>query len=318
MAGLYFPHDVNDLADSKMIEMFGELDYWGYGVYYRIICILSNDGEHTLPCNYKWLSKILYVTDDKLDDLKRLITEFGLFVISDDGSHFWSERVLQQCQKLDAAAEAGKKGAAKRWANSNSNGEAITNPNRVPNSPPNRVPNRVPNGEAITDPNSPSEKEKEKEERKERTKEKKEEKEKESIAADAAITRACTREEAAAAAEQNLDTQTVDPNVQALLDAIGKRFNTIPLPAHLTALEALIAECNRPGVVNGVNVVRDGLARLDNAEAIKSGKVRLSITQFLQPKYFTRLISGDYDKTYNSKRKGGYAGAGISFEGREY
>ena len=154
MAGLYFPHDVNDLADSKMIEMFGELDYWGYGVYYRIVCILSNDGEHALPCNYKWLSKILYVTDDRLDDLKRLITEFGLFTISDDGSQFWSERVLQQCQKLDAAAEAGKKGAAKRWASSNPNGEGITDPNRVPNSPPNRVPNRVPNGEGITDPNA--------------------------------------------------------------------------------------------------------------------------------------------------------------------
>lgn len=305
MAGLYFPHDINDLADSKMIEMFGELDYWGYGVYYRIICILSNDGEHTLPCNYKWLSKILYVTDDKLNDLKRLITEFGLFTIADDGSKFWSERVLQQCQKLDAAAEAGKKGAAKRWANSNPNGEAIADPNRVPNSPPNRVPNRVPNGEAITDPNAI---------RQEKTR-----KDNTINAADAAYTRVRTREEAAAAAaEQNLDTQTVAPDVQQLLEDIGKRFNTIPLPAHLTALEQLISECNRPGVVSGVDVVRDGLARLDTAEAIKSGRVRLSITQFLQPKYFTRLISGDYDKTYNSRRKSGYAGAGVSFEGREY
>lgn len=296
MAGLYFPHDVNDLADSKMIEMFGELDYWGYGVYYRIVCILSNDGEHTLPCNYKWLSKILYVTDDKLDDLKRLITEFGLFTISGDGKQFWSERVLQQCQKLDAATEAGKKGAAKRWANNNPNGEAITDPNRVPNSHANSTPNRVPNGEAITDPNAI---------RQEKTR-----KDKINNAADAALE--------AAAAEQNIDTQTVDPDVQALLDAIGKRFNTIPLPAHLTALEALIADCNRPGVVNGVDVVRDGLARLDNADAIKSGKVRLSITQFLQPKHFIRLISGDYDKTYNNKRKSAYAGAGVSFEGREY
>ena len=297
MAGLYFPHDVNDLADSKMIEMFGELDYWGYGVYYRIICILSNDGEHTLPCNYKWLSKILYVTDDKLDDLRRLITEFGLFTISGDGSQFWSERVLQQCQKLDAAAEAGKKGAAKRWANNNPNGEAITDPNRVPNSPPNRVPNRVSNGEAITDPNAI---------RQEKTR-----KDKTINAADAAL-------EAAAAAEQNLDTQTIAPDVQQLLDAIGKRFNTIPLPAHLTALEALISECNRPGVVNGIDVVRDGLAKMDTAEAINERRVTLTMTQFLQPKYFMRLLGGDYDKVYNNKRKSGYAGAGISFEGREY
>ena len=302
MAGLYFPHDINDLADSKLIDMFGELDYYGYGLYYRLICILSNDGEHRLSCNYNRLAKVLSC-DAAI--LERLVTEFGLFVISDDGSQFWSERVLQQCQKLDAAAEAGKKGAAKRWANNNPNGEGITDPNRVPNSPPNRVPNsppnRVPNSplnrEGITDPNAINT-------RKDKIRQEK------INTADAVLD--------AAAAEQNLDTQTVDPDVQQLLDAIGRRFGTIPLPAHLTALEQLISDCNRPGVVNGIDVVRDGLARLDNAEAIKSGKVRLSITQFLQPKYFTRLISGDYDKTYNSKRKSGYAGAGISFEGREY
>ena len=151
MAGLYFPHDINDLADSKLIDMFGELDYYGYGLYYRLICILSNDGEHRLSCNYKRLAKVL--SCDAVI-LERLVAEFGLFTISDDGSQFWSERVLQQCQKLDAAAEAGKKGAAKRWASSNPNGEGITDPNRVPNSPPNMVPNRVPNGEGITDPNA--------------------------------------------------------------------------------------------------------------------------------------------------------------------
>ena len=124
--------------------------------------------------------------------------------------------------------------------------------------------------------------------------------------------------EAAAAAEQNLDTQTVAPDVQQLLDAIGERFNTIPLPVHLTALEALISECNRPGVVNGVDVVRDGLAKLDTAEAINERRVTLTMSQFLQPKYFMRLLGGDYDKVYKSKRKSGYTGAGISFEGREY
>ena len=294
MAGLYFPHDVNDLADSKLIDMFGELDYYGYGLYYRLICILSNDGEHRLSCNYKRLAKVLSC-DAAI--LERLVTEFGLFTISDDGSQFWSERVLQQCQKLDAAAEAGKKGAAKRWANINHNREAITDPNRVPNSPPNRVPNGVPNGEGITDPNA--------------IKTRKDKIRQEKInTADAVLD--------AAAAEQNLDTQTIAPDVQQLLDAIGKRFDTIPLPAHLTALEALISDCNRPGVVNGVDVVRDGLAKMDTAEAINERRVTLTMTQFLQPKYFMRLLGGDYDKVYKSKRKSNYAGAGVTFEGREY
>ena len=163
-----------------------------------------------------------------------------------------------------------------------------------------------------------SKKEKEEEERKERTKEKKEEKEKENKAADAALMRASARE-AAAAAEQNLDTQTVAPDVQQLLDAIGKRFNIIPLPAHLTALEALISDCNRPGVVNGVDVVRDGLAKMDTAEAINERRVTLTMTQFLNPKYFMRLLGGDYDKVYKSKRKSGaWQDAGVSFEDMDY
>ena len=279
---LYLPHDLKAFEDDKIVNMFGDLDYYGYGLYWRVLEMLYNSDDHTKLTNYKALARVL---NCKADILEQLICNYGLFVISDDGSKFWSDRVLQQCDRLDKgkndAAENGRKGAQKRWGShrgaigypigglSKNDRESIGSDSNLNNN---------------LNLNN---------------------------AADAALI-------AAAAAEQNLDTQTVAPDVQQLLDAIGTRFDTIPLPAHLTALEALISECNRPGVVNGVDVVRDGLARLDNAEAIRSGKVRLSITQFLQPKYFTRLISGDYDKTYNSKRKSGYTGAGISFEGREY
>lgn len=284
---LYLPHDLKAFEDDKIVNMFGDLDYYGYGLYWRVLEMLYNSDDHTKVTNYKALARVL---NCKADILEQLICNYGLFVISDDGSKFWSDRVLQQCDKLDKgkkdAAENGRKGAQKRWGDnrvaigypigglSKNDGEPIGSDSNLNNN---------------LNLNN---------------------------AADAALMRASARE--AAAAEMQLDTQTVAPDVQQLLDAIGKRFNTIPLPAHLTALEALISECNRPGVVNGVDVVRDGLARLDNAEAIKSGKVRLSITQFLQPKYFTRLISGDYDKTYNSKRKSAYTGAGVSFENMDY
>ena len=304
MAGLYLPHDLDAVTDDKIVEMLGALDWYGYGLYWRLLELLYTRTDHRLTCNYKGLSKIIGCD---ADTLQRLITEFGLFTIADDGSQFWSERVLAHSESMESGrqskADAGRKGAAKRWQ---TNGKAIASDSRpiadpwqthssAIADPMANDSTRMANDSNINLNNNLNLKD-----------------------ADASLTRVRTREEAAAAAEQNLDTQTVAPDVQQLLDAIGKRFDTIPLPAHLTALEHLISECNRPGVVNGVDVVRDGLARLDTAEAIRSGKVRLSITQFLQPKYFTRLISGDYDKTYNSKRKSGYAGAGISFEGREY
>ena len=306
MAGLYLPHDLDAVTDDKIVEMLGALDWYGYGLYWRLLELLYTRTDHKLTCNYKGLSKIIGCD---ADTLQRLVTEFGLFTIADDGSQFWSERVLAHCEALATAKQdvttAKRKAASARWDKCKANAEGMQSDAQCMhvqctcNAPAMQSDAEGMQSDAkynINLNNNLNLKD-----------------------ADASLTRACAREEsAAAAAEQNLDTQTVAPDVQELLDAIGKRFNTIPLPAHLTALEALISDCNRPGVVNGVDVVRDGLARLDNAEAIKSGKVRLSITQFLQPKYFTRLISGDYDKTYNSKRKSGYAGAGISFEGREY
>lgn len=305
MAGLYLPHDLDAVTDDKIVEMLGALDWYGYGLYWRLLELLYARTDHKLTCNYKGLSKIIGCD---ADTLQRLITEFGLFTLADDGSQFWSERVLTHCEALATAkqdvADAKRRAASARWDKSRANADGMQSDAQgmhvqcTCNAPAKQSDAEGMQSDAkynINLNNNLNLKD-----------------------ADASLTRVRTREEAAAAAEQNLDTQTVAPDVQQLLDAIGKRFGTIPLPAHLTALEQLISECNRPGVVNGVDVVRDGLARLDTAEAIKSGKVRLSITQFLQPKYFTRLISGDYDKMYNSKRKSGYAGAGISFEGREY
>ena len=289
---LYLPHDLKAFEDDKIVNMFGDLDYYGYGLYWRVLEMLYNSDDHTKVTNYKALARVL---NCKADILEQLICNYGLFVFSEDGSKFWSDRVLQQCDKMNKgkkdAAENGRKGAQKRWG---SNGEPHRGAIGYPIGGLSKN-----DGEPIgSDSNLNNNLNL-------------------NNAADAALMRASARE-AAAAAEQNLDTQTVAPDVQQLLDAIGKRFNTIPLPAHLTALEALISECNRPGVVNGIDVVRDGLAKMDTAEAINERRVTLTMTQFLQPKYFMRLLGGDYDKVYNNKRKSGYAGAGISFEGREY
>ena len=293
MAGLYYPHDLNARNDPKCVRLRMTTGAAGYGVFNILLELLGSEPTHRLPTDYEAIAWAEHL-DAEL--IRQVVNDFDLFVITDDGSQFYSRRMLEQFEAIDAErakkSRAGKKGMQSRWRCNNS---VITDDNRAIADSGDVITDVMDSDNNIINNNKLI-----------------------NNAADAAFTRASAREEAAAAAEQNLDTQTVAPDVQQLLDAIGKRFDTIPLPAHLTALEQLISECNRPGVVNGIDVVRDGLARLDAAEAIKSGKVRLSITQFLQPKYFTRLISGDYDKTYNSKRKSGYAGAGISFEGREY
>ena len=298
MAGLYLPHDLDAVTDDKIVEMLGALDWYGYGLYWRLLEMLYTRTDHKLTCNYKGLSKIIGCDAGTLE---QLVTEFGLFVIDCDCGQFYSERVLAHCESMESGrqskADAGRKGAAKRWQ---TNGKAIANDSRpmadlwqTHNSaiadPMANDSTRMANDSNINLNNNLNL----------------------NNAADAALI--------AAAAEQKIDTQTVAPDVQQLLDAIGKRFNTIPLPVHLTALEALISECNRPGVVNGLDVVRDGLAKMDSAEAINERRVTLTMSQFLQPKYFMRLLGGDYDKVYKSKRKSGaWQDAGVSFENMDY
>ena len=306
MAGLYLPHDLDAVTDDKIVEMLGSLDWYGYGLYWRLLELLYTRADHRLTCNYKGLSKIIGCDAEVLE---RIVTEFGLFTVDADCNQFWSERVLSHCASMEQSkqdnADAKRKAANARWSKSRANADGMQSDAQgmhvqcTCNAPAKQTDADGMQSDAKFKYNL---------------------KLINNNAADAALTRVRTREEAtAAAAEQNIDTQTVDPEVQALLDAIGKRFNTIPLPAHLTALEALIADCNRPGVVNGVDVVRDGLARLDTAEAINERRVTLTMTQFLQPKYFTRLIGGDYDKVYKSKnKKSAYTGAGVSFENMDY
>ena len=278
MAGLYFPHDINARKDIKVIRMRMTLGAGAYECLQILYEMLAAEPTHRLPCDYE---AIAYEEHLDAEMLRRVVTDFDLFVVTDDG-YFYSRRMTEQFDAIDNAkqkkADAGRKGAVTRWQ---TNSNAMANDSNI------NI-NKINKDKLINN------------------------------AADAALTRVRTREAAAAAAEQNLDTATVAPDVQALLDAIGKRFNTIPLPVHLTALEALISECNRPGVVNGLDVVRDGLAKMDSAEAINERRVTLTMSQFLQPKYFMRLLGGDYDKVYKSKRKSGYAGADVTFEGREY
>ena len=295
MAGLYYPHDLNARNDPKCVRLRMTTGAAGYGVFNILLELLGSEPTHRLPTDYEAIAWAEHL-DAEL--IRQVVNDFDLFVITDDGSQFYSRRMLEQFEAIDAErakkSRAGKKGMQSRWRCNNS---VITDDNRAIADSGDVITDVMDSDNNIINNNKLI-----------------------NNAADAAFTRASAREEAAAAAaEQNLDTQTVAPDVQQLLEDIGKRFNTIPLPVHLTALEALISECNRPGVVNGLDVVRDGLAKMDSAEAINERRVTLTMSQFLQPKYFMRLLGGDYDKVYKSKRKSGaWQDAGVSFESMDY
>lgn len=102
----------------------------GYGLYWAIIELLRDAPNYKYTADEKLLAYVLHAPD--AEQVKRVIKNFGLFNFDDDGLMFspWLLESLgsydEQKKKLQ---EAGRKGAARRWAHAQGdNGQAIATP----------------------------------------------------------------------------------------------------------------------------------------------------------------------------------------------
>ena len=127
MAGLYFPHDINARKDIKVIRMRMTLGAGAYECLQILYEMLAAEPSHTLPCDYE---AIAYEEHLDAEMLRRVVTDFDLFVVTDDG-YFYSRRMSEQFEAIDNAkqkkADAGRKGAVTRWQ---TNSTAIANDGR--------------------------------------------------------------------------------------------------------------------------------------------------------------------------------------------
>ena len=115
MAGLYFPHDINARKDIKVIRMRMTLGAGAYECLQILYEMLAAEPSHALPCDYE---AIAYEEHLDAEMLLRVVTDFDLFVVTDDG-YFYSRRMTEQFEAIDNArqkkADAGRKGAVTRW-----------------------------------------------------------------------------------------------------------------------------------------------------------------------------------------------------------
>ena len=108
----YFKHDCNARNDVKILNLRMEMGMEGYGIYFALIEILREEGEHKLP-----LSKLSAIAFDLRVDikcLKKIITSFGLFIV--ENNMFYSRSLLERMEDYNTMKtkriEAGKKGRA--------------------------------------------------------------------------------------------------------------------------------------------------------------------------------------------------------------
>ena len=119
----YFSHDVNAQRDDKCVRLTQALGWKGYGVYWALIERLNERDDCALEYNPKGLAWSLHISEKIL---VRVITEFDLFEISEDGAKFWSNsarrrkalrtaKYQKKSEKTPAKAK-GKPGRPKKVA----------------------------------------------------------------------------------------------------------------------------------------------------------------------------------------------------------
>lgn len=118
MSKEYFSHDVDALADIKIIKMMQDYDFTGFGWYWAIVAeIYKNGGRY----NFDDLCVLAKSTGIKQENLKTFIdkcinkythNDKGLFV-SDDKS-FWSTSLTKRMELREKRAAARKTTVSER------------------------------------------------------------------------------------------------------------------------------------------------------------------------------------------------------------
>ena len=129
----YFSHDSNARNSDKLMKVRMKLGAEGYGIFFMLIERLREEEGYKSTIDYDTLAFDLRVDAEKV---KQVVENYELFKFTEDGKYFYSDSFNERMEMMDAKrkkrAEAGKKGAEKRWENrkndSNANSKAIAMP----------------------------------------------------------------------------------------------------------------------------------------------------------------------------------------------
>ena len=124
----YFPHPSNLRQSSGVVSLLIEEGFAGYGIYLSILELLRDAPSFRYSADAKVLAYVLHATD--IEQVGRVVRNFGLFDTDSNGLLFspWlSEQLEAYSDKKHKLQEAGKRGAARRWAKVE-DGQAIATP----------------------------------------------------------------------------------------------------------------------------------------------------------------------------------------------
>lgn len=108
----YFSHDSNARNDEKILAIRMRHRAEGYAVYFMILERLRECTDNMSVKDYNVLAFDFRVSADLV---KSVVENYGLFVFTDDGKHFYSERMQRNMEIVKAKSEKAKQAVKKRW-----------------------------------------------------------------------------------------------------------------------------------------------------------------------------------------------------------
>lgn len=112
----YFMHDSNARNDERIVCLRMIHGAEGYGVFFMLLERMMEETNYMSIKDYNTIAYDLRV-DAAL--VKSVVEDFGLFIFTEDGKYFYSERFTQRMELKDSIrkqrSEIGKKGNMRRW-----------------------------------------------------------------------------------------------------------------------------------------------------------------------------------------------------------
>ena len=116
----YFSHDEGARNDPKLIDVMMALGHEGKSVYWDLVEMLYEQNGYLMRSQCKGYA---FALRTHCDLILSLVDDFGLF--ASDGEKFWSETALRRIEQRSAKSSKAKESAAKRWATSERNANAL-------------------------------------------------------------------------------------------------------------------------------------------------------------------------------------------------
>jgi hypothetical protein len=118
----YFSHDSNARNDEKIIALRIKYEWKGYGLFWAIIEKLRDSTNYMCIKDYNLVAFDLRV-DASL--IKSIVEDFGLFVFTECGKYFYSERLQQSMEFKESKSKKAAENASKRWEKSVNDANAM-------------------------------------------------------------------------------------------------------------------------------------------------------------------------------------------------